>query len=602
MHVSQIMNSSAGVRFALVGLLVVAVLILNSVIGGSWGDIGPDSDDVMRLVQVKDLLNGQGWFDVSQARLGPDGGTAMHWSRLADLPIVMLAGLFDVFMPSETALIWAYSVWPPLSVLLVLGGLYMGARHMAGEKAGLACLVLSAFIYATHYRFFPGAIDHHNLQLGLLAVALGLILDPERRAGRMAGAGLALAGSVAIGGEVYLFVAILCAFVALDWAITGPDARRGAIGLGAGLAAGLELAFFSTIAPSNYQMVACDALSSITLLAGMAGGLGLVAAAVLTSARDWRIRLCALGIVGGVCAAVLFMVGPQCLSNPLSDLSPTVKELWLDRISEARPVLSSSPAALGQIPYRLGIALIALGLCLLGLHRRRMIRANLLCAVLLGAALIMTLYQIRFFVFGHLFAVIPLGLWLWETYRDGKARDERSVGYLGALAVSLPILWGLPGVLLMPDTEQAHMADGKEVCTADSLFEALNTLPQGRILASSDFGPPILNTTRHSVLQANYHRNEAGISQAIMLLLSHEGETEGLLAASGVDYVITCPGDPESLQMAEHDPDGLAARLKRGDVPEFLREGPSLSDPENPAMIYSVVSGSIAETEDEGIS
>ena len=104
-------------------LSVVAVSLLK----GRLGHPGPDGDDVMRLVQIRDLLAGQGWFDLHQYRLGPDGGTLMHWSRIPDLPIVVLTGLFDLFLPHDTALAWAISVWPPLSMLLVLGGLWLAA-------------------------------------------------------------------------------------------------------------------------------------------------------------------------------------------------------------------------------------------------------------------------------------------------------------------------------------------------------------------------------------------------------------------------------------------------------------------------------------------
>src|ERR1700694_2453450 len=44
------------------------------------------TDDAMRLVQFRDLLAGQGWFDLTQYRLSPPDGAAMHWSRLIDPP------------------------------------------------------------------------------------------------------------------------------------------------------------------------------------------------------------------------------------------------------------------------------------------------------------------------------------------------------------------------------------------------------------------------------------------------------------------------------------------------------------------------------------
>ena len=589
-------------KIALLFLIVPVCLVASSILQGSFGQIGPDSDDVMRLVQIKDLLNGQDWFDLHQYRMGPDGGTLMHWSRLADLPIIALYSLFDLFLPSDTALVWAYSAWPPLSVLVVLGGFYAGARHVSDRAGALACLVLGVFVYATHYRFSPGAIDHHNLQLGLIALAMGLALDPLRRPWRLVGAGMALAASVAIGGEVYVFVAAICAFIALDWVVAGRAAMRGAIGFGAGLAAGLEIAFFATIAPSHYEVVACDALSSVSLLAGMAGGFGLAAAALVTSGRTVWLRLGALMLVGAICAATLVMVGPECLSNPLEDLSPEVKAFWLDRVDEARPVFSNRPDRVSTLGFTLGITILALGLSLFGLYRRQRLRANLFFSGLLLAALAMTLYQIRFYVFGHLFAIIPLGLWIADVYRAGKAKSPSSVTYIGALALSLPFLWALPGLLVMDKAETGNKTGDKADCLQEGVFTTLETLPKGRILASADFGPMILNQTGHSILQGNYHRNQDGIRQAIGLWLSEAGDTQSLLAASGIDYVMTCPADAETRLLSGHDPEGFAARLKRNEIPDFLENIPFESEAKSPAKLYRIRRDDDIHQKDEDVS
>src|ERR1039458_7159007 len=47
-----------------------------------------DSDDAMRLVQVRSLLAGQPWFDMTSYRLDPPAGVFMHWSRVVDVPLV----------------------------------------------------------------------------------------------------------------------------------------------------------------------------------------------------------------------------------------------------------------------------------------------------------------------------------------------------------------------------------------------------------------------------------------------------------------------------------------------------------------------------------
>ena len=49
----------------LAGAIFLSVVVA-SLMNGRLGQPGPDGDDVMRLVQIRDLLAGQGWFDLYQ--------------------------------------------------------------------------------------------------------------------------------------------------------------------------------------------------------------------------------------------------------------------------------------------------------------------------------------------------------------------------------------------------------------------------------------------------------------------------------------------------------------------------------------------------------
>ena len=71
-------------------LLIWAVTVATYLLDRPGADQDLSTDDAMRLVQVRDLLAGQGWFDLTQYRLNPPDGVAMHWSRLIDLPIAIL--------------------------------------------------------------------------------------------------------------------------------------------------------------------------------------------------------------------------------------------------------------------------------------------------------------------------------------------------------------------------------------------------------------------------------------------------------------------------------------------------------------------------------
>ena len=67
----------------------------------------PDTDDNMRIMQVRALLHGQGWFDLRQYRMNPPFGENIHWSRLVDLPIAgLLRDLKQRGLLDDTLVIW----------------------------------------------------------------------------------------------------------------------------------------------------------------------------------------------------------------------------------------------------------------------------------------------------------------------------------------------------------------------------------------------------------------------------------------------------------------------------------------------------------------
>src|SRR6185503_18571311 len=70
-------------------LLVCAWFVYQKWIDIRYFGLG-DTDDNMRMMQVRGLLHGQGWFDLRNYRMNPPFGANIHWSRLVDLPIAGL--------------------------------------------------------------------------------------------------------------------------------------------------------------------------------------------------------------------------------------------------------------------------------------------------------------------------------------------------------------------------------------------------------------------------------------------------------------------------------------------------------------------------------
>ena len=61
-----------------------------------WWSLG-DTDDNMRLMQVRAWMAGQDWYDLRQYRMNPAVGFDIHWSRIVDLPIAGLILFFRLF-------------------------------------------------------------------------------------------------------------------------------------------------------------------------------------------------------------------------------------------------------------------------------------------------------------------------------------------------------------------------------------------------------------------------------------------------------------------------------------------------------------------------
>lgn len=551
------------------GLVIVTSLFVVSAVSGLFSAGAVDADNAMRLVEIRDYLGGQNWFDVSQARLGPTGGTAMHWSRLVDLPVLALSSLLDVFLPSEAALHWATLIWPPISVSLLVGALVTGARFLGRRETLVFTSIIAATILFRHQNFLSGSIDHHNLQLGLLALALAFSIDPQRRAASLAIAGAALASSVAIGAEVYPFVAVICVFHALDWALAGRAAQRGVMAFGLSFATMTAVFFAASVAPANYAAVYCDALSLVTASAALLGGAGLaLAAASLSNAsRQWR--LAGLGMIGLGCGLLLTWQAPQCLANPLDGLPSIVRTLWLEKVDEARPLFAARRNAWQEIPFMVGISLVAAIVSIfqieLGINRR----AHILFLLLLVLGLVLTLQQVRFYAFGHIFAILPLGAWVGGLFTAKPDGSKRGVGYILALAASVPLVWGAPGMFLKP-IPASNAPVTAATCASPDILSALDAQPEGLVLSVADAAPDILRYTRHRALHGHYHRNAAGIEMALRIFISTPAEAADLMRADGVDYLLACPSHGEMQMLAKAHPEGLAARLVAGDKMDFL--------------------------------
>ncbi|WP_331294973.1 hypothetical protein [Methylobacterium hispanicum] len=238
-----------------------SVLTLNAP-ADLWGTITrlrvPDTDDAMRLVGVRDLLAGQGWYDNVQYRFLPPGGVQSHWSRLVDAPIAGLILLLSPIAGRPLAEGLTAVLWPLLLLGLFCLMVYRGVRERFGPRAAVLAVFVATQTFGILVQFQAGRVDHHNLQiLAIFGLALCLVRSGPRPG--LVGGGLA-ALSLAIGLEALPYIALGALFLAGDWVLRGRAALPAFLGFGLGLSAAFPL-FAAQTAPGLWATAYCDALS-----------------------------------------------------------------------------------------------------------------------------------------------------------------------------------------------------------------------------------------------------------------------------------------------------------------------------------------------------
>ncbi|MDP4022130.1 hypothetical protein Q8W71_05820 [Methylobacterium sp. NEAU 140] len=528
----------------------------------------PDTDDAMRLAEVRDLLGGQGWYDNVQLRFQPPDGVPSHWSRLVDAPIAGLILALTPLAGRALATGLTAALWPALLFGLYGFVLYRGARGLFGPRAGVLALLAATQTFGVTVQFTPGRVDHHAVQI-LAILGLGLCMIRGGLRAGLVGGGLA-ALSLAVGLEGLPYVALGALYLAGDWILRGRPALPAFLGFGLGLGLAAPALFAAQTAPGLWGTTYCDALSPPWLWLA-AGGLGTALAAAGPGGRlgsAWGrlalAALCGAGLLGGFALAF-----PLCLGGPFPGMTPLVRDHWLLTVNE----MSSVPTfiARGQWEALVFYPVLAIAsLCAAwSAWRGPERRAWSVFALFLWPGLVLGYVQFRgIYVASGLVplvagAVIDRALRL-AADRAVPARRRWAAAGLSASLVST--VWMAPvvlGVTLAPDVRTAPDPSGALACSGPAGVAALAALPPGTVLAPIFMGPSILLRTPHAVVAAPYHRAIPGLTAAIEGLGGTEADLRRSVAAFGVDYLVACPSRPgDDIRGAP----AFATRLARGET------------------------------------
>src|SRR5262249_47841117 len=246
-----------------------------------------DTDDAMRLVQARDFLAGQNWFDLTQTRVEPPAGFGSHWSRLIDPGLAGVFLLLRLFADGALAERLMRTAWPLLWLIPVMLGAAMIAWRIAGREAALVTLMLAIIGLPALQNFKPGSIDHHNVQIALTVAAVAATVWSDRARWAAWAAGAFTGCALAIGLESLPYHPVCAAASALRYVLCrdGGEALRA---YGLALAAAIAAAFLVNVGPSHWGRSVCDTIAINLAAPIVVGGLLLAATArVFADTGPW---------------------------------------------------------------------------------------------------------------------------------------------------------------------------------------------------------------------------------------------------------------------------------------------------------------------------
>jgi hypothetical protein len=558
-----------------------------------WTDIRffnlTDTDDNIRMAQVRALLHGQAWFDLRQYRLNPPFGANIHWSRLVDLPLAGLILALRPFLGGAAAERWAVAIAPMLPYLLLMGSLALTARRLIDPRAYPLALIALFMAGSTNGMFMPERIDHHGWQLTFLALCIAAVADPRRIRGGLT-LGIASALSLAIGLEMLIYLALAGAAMVLFWVVDRAERDRlgaYAVSLGGGTAA----AFLAFASYANRQAV-CDALSPVWLSDALLAGAMLLGLAWL-SPLDWKRRLALAIGTGVILAGFHALAWPHCIHR-LEGVSPEVEQLWLSHVREARPIYRHG--------WRIASLVLALpvtaafGWALLMWMKRQDVELfrRILGAAALGfAALLLLFWQTRTGPAAQLVATIGAAALIWFTLPlvwNVKWAPLRVLGPVTVFVVGAGA--ALPLVLnFVPDEEstpqQQAVGRANRLCNSLWGLRPVALQPRGRVFTFVDLGPRLITVTHHDSVTGPYHRNGEQIGDVMKAFRGSESQAHEIIRKYRSDYLLTCPNSSTTTIFMSEAPKGFYGQLRRGQVPSWLH--PVRLPADSPFKMWRVV-------------
>jgi hypothetical protein len=540
-----------------------------------------DTDDNMRMAQVRALLNGQGWYDLRQHKLNPPEGFNIHWTRLVDLPIAALQLLIKPFFGTVIAEKASAALAPLIPLGVALFAMSIAMRRLVAPGAFAFAAALTLCCQAAMLMFMPLRVDHHGWQLTMLVIAIAGLADPNVRRGGLT-MGLSSAVSLTIGLELMPFLVITGAAIVLHWIWEAEEAGR-LRAYGVALALGC-LAGYLGFASYDNAVWRCDVLSPIWLSTMMVAG-ALAVALSFVKTDQWLVRFALAAIGGAALAAGFATLFPQCIDRP-EQISDELVRVWFSNVREAKPLYTQPWTSIAMVVSLPVIGVVGACWSAWRAWGTRQFGVWAPIAFVSIVSLLLVLWQTRQGPAAQLMGVPGATALAWAVIprlANHKAMLVRTFGVVASFLVISGLATGLivsnlPGDSVKPQTkdkktDQAiNIANGR--CPSLSAMKPVAALPAATIFTFVDLGPRLITVTHHKAIAGPYHRNGSAILDVHRAFGASPDEARSIMIRHGATLLLTCPNMSESTVHRARYKNGFYSRLARGEKFDWLTPVP----------------------------
>lgn len=534
-----------------------------------------DTDDATRLIEVRELLGGASWFDMTLSRFGGAHPLISHWSRLIDLPIAALLYGFELVLPPDAAELAVRAVWP---LALLLAFVYLLARETqirGGRMAALFSIVLAVTCLIGVVQFLPGRIDHHNAII--LCAVIGILQLARSFDDESAGwsAGIFLGLGTAIGYEALALTAASLGAAVL-YGVLPKRSLLGPSRAAVTFAAALTIALAATTAPERLFVSRCDALSINLVMLALCAALGVSIAQALEHRLSLAAKVGLLILTGAVGLSLYGLAEPACLAGPFGQVDPALMPIWLGSVSETESFLSlgTKLPQLGGIAFLYFAAGAYCGVKLMRTEPDEGLRFHMLAFLI---AIPLSFWQIKLLPYATYLPIPLLAVWLAHPPQASEvpvSKRTAALIVLATLAVIGAASWLLLTLAAPSASRMKEALKPVQDCQSTVAIRPLARLPKGLAVADVNLGPYLVALTDLDVLSAPYHRLDTSIIEADRILHAAPDEAERRLRNIGARYVITCKGLDSTTPQGEVPANALQTLLFASRPPAFLTPVP----------------------------